>query len=554
MKNFLTLFQLAFSACLLFVYVLLLNNREQVFPTILEILKVTVLVSISVVIVNALSFLIINVWFTRKKRKQPSKLLKLVISVILYSICAFIILTILGQDTTRFFTTSALFTAIAGFAMQEPLGNLLSGIFLQIKQPFQIGDRIEFQGLEGVLVEGIVESVDWSSTDVRLNSGEITYIPNGAIAKDVLKIVVPGSVYRTIDFSANANIPPNQVTEIVTKAVLNQPHPNINLDKPLYVRMWSYGLEEVNYKLFYYPINYSEAENHTDPEIRCRVWYALSRAGLGFEYQTTENERILELVNNIPFFNNLSIQAQSLLVEHSKTLLFDKEELLDRDDIFSPAMFLVVKGCVSIEEELLPNVTKVTVKPFSRQPQNHTESKYALKAVVIEQVASELARYIGPVAFSKTYQAAQDVSSLYWLYLSAAQEIENIDHRKQFLQHQPKVPTQEFLPGDFFGEMSLFVGEPLPNVNIITLEETEILAITPAAVVTALAQDGISINTICQYVNQYYTNYLTGTLQELSGDVSNDHGILEQMQEHFAPYFYNLSEKFSATSNMQTSV
>ncbi|MFM6345834.1 MAG: mechanosensitive ion channel protein MscS, partial [Dolichospermum sp.] len=110
---------------------------------------------------------------------------------------------------------------------------------------------------------------------------------------------------------------------------------------PVFVRMWSYGLEEVNYKLFYYPKNYSEAENHTDPEIRCRVWYALSRTGLGTEYQSTENERLLQLVSNIEFFRNLTVEAQMLLVEHSKTLLFDADELLDHQHLISPALFLV---------------------------------------------------------------------------------------------------------------------------------------------------------------------------------------------------------------------
>ncbi|MDB9308478.1 mechanosensitive ion channel [Aphanizomenon sp. CS-733/32] len=535
MRNFLALFQVAFTGCLLFVYVVVLNNPQQVFPIVLYGLKVAVLISISIVIVNALSFLLINFWLTRRKRTRPSRLLKLIVSGFLYLICIFVILRILGQETTTFFTTSALFTAIVGFAMQEPLGNFLSGIFLQINQPFQIGDQIQFQGLEGV-----VESIDWNSTDIRLNSGEITYIPNGAIAKELVKMIASGSVYRTVDFTTSANIPPNQVMDTACKAVINQPLPNINLDQPVFVRMWSYGLTEVNYKLFYYPKNYSEAENHTDPEIRCRVWYALSRTSMGSEYQSTENERLLQLVSNIEFFRNLTVKAQSLLVENSKTLLFDAEELLDYQNLLSPAMFLVVRGCVAIEQKLVPNSTTITFKPFSRQPQNHTQSSYALKPIVIEQVASELAKYIGPVAFSLTYQAAKEVSSLYWLYASLAAEIENIDQRQEFLRRQPDAPTEKFLIGDFFGEMNLFLGEPLPLVKITAVEDTEIFAITPVAVANALHHDGISINTMSRYITQYHNNYLTGTLQEAPSRILNQDGISEQIQEHLKPYFRRL--------------
>ena len=179
MKNFLLLFQAGLTGCLLFSYVFVLSNPEQILPVIIEILKIVVLISIAVVFVNTLSFLIIDFWFTHKQGKQPSKLLKFTVSVVLYGIAAAVVLQVLGKDTTQFFTTSALFAAVVGFAMQEPLGNLLSGVFLQINQPFQIGDWIEFQALDGMMVEGVVESVDWDSTDIRQKSGEITYIPNG---------------------------------------------------------------------------------------------------------------------------------------------------------------------------------------------------------------------------------------------------------------------------------------------------------------------------------------------------------------------------------------
>ena len=503
MKNFKPLFQVAVTGFLLFVYAFLSNNPQQVFPLVLDILKVFILISISVIIVNAL-LLLINFWFSSKKGRRPSKLLEFVVSVLLYGVCAFIILRILGRDTTTFTATSALLTAVIGFAMKDPLGNILSGVFIQIDQPFQIGERIQFKGLEGV-----VESIAWNSTDIRLNSGEFIHIPNGSIANDSLKVIPSGSVCRTVDFTTPDNVPPNQVKDVVCKAVLNQANPNINLDKPVFVRMWGNG----EYKLFYYPKQYNEAKNHTDPEIRKRIWYALSRAGWGSDYQPTDNERLLQLVSNIEFFRDLTVEAQLLLVQHSKTLLFDVGELLDRQNLLSPSMVLVVRGCVAIEQELISNSETDAVKPFSRRPKN--QYVYALKPRVVEQVAFELAKYIGPVAFSLTDQAAKKVSSVYWLYLNLAAEIDDLDRREAFLFNQPEVPTEKFQAGDLFGEMTLFLEEPLPTVKMITVEETELLAFTPAAVATALHQGGISINTVSQYITQYHDNYLTGTLQEV---------------------------------------
>ncbi|PNK01792.1 mechanosensitive ion channel protein MscS [Cylindrospermopsis raciborskii S07] len=533
MKNFLLLFQAGLTGCLLFSYVFVLSNPEQILPVIIEILKIVVLISIAVVFVNTLSFLIIDFWFTHKQGKQPSKLLKFTVSVVLYGIAAAVVLQVLGKDTTQFFTTSALFAAVVGFAMQEPLGNLLSGVFLQINQPFQIGDWIEFQALDGMMVEGVVESVDWDSTDIRQKSGEITYIPNGSIAKNLVKMAAAGNVYRMVDFTVPPNIPPNQVMDIACKALINQPPANINLDKPLFARMWSYGLEEISYKLFYYPKNYSEAETHTDPEIRCRLWYALNRAGLTTEYQQSEKQHLLQLVNAVEFFRGLSLEAKSLIIEESKTLLFDREELLDNQQLLSGTMFLVVSGSILVENQLIHTSEGNITIPLNQNPQNDYRASLALKPPVIEQVSVQLAKYIGPVAFSLTKEAAKTAPSLYNLYLTLSSEIHNPQQREEFLLHQPPAPTEELLVGDFFGEMCLFLGQPLPKIKITTIEETQLLGITPNALLSALERDGIAINVIAEQVRQYYHTYLSGSLQELPADLLDQKGIVEQIQQYF---------------------
>lgn len=533
MKNFLLLFQAGLTGCLLFSYVFVLSTPEQILPVIIEILKIVVLISISVVFVNTLSFLIIDFWFTHKQGKQPSKLLKFTVSVVLYGIAAAVVLQILGKDTTQFFTTSALFAAVVGFAMQEPLGNLLSGVFLQINQPFQIGDWIEFQALDGMMVEGVVESVDWDSTDIRQKSGEITYIPNGSIAKNLVKMAAAGNVYRTVDFTVPPNIPPNQVMDIACKALINQPPANVNLDKPLFARMWSYGLEEINYKLFYYPKNYSEAETHTDPEIRCRLWYALNRAGLTTEYQQSEKQHLLQLVNAVEFFRDLSLEAKSLIIEESKTLLFDREELLDNQQLFSGTMFLLVSGSILVQNKLVHTANGNITIPLNQNPQNDYRASLALKPPVIEQVSVQLAKYIGPVAFSLTKKAAKTAPSLYSLYSTLSSEIHNPQQREEFLLQQPPAPTEELLAGDFFGEMCLFLGQPLPKIKITTIEETQLLGITPNALLSALDRDGMDISVIAQQVSNYYHRYLVSSLQELPSEMLNGTSILEQIQQYF---------------------
>lgn len=524
----------ALTGLLLFVYVFLLNNQQMALGSNLEIIKAIILVCSSIIVVDILSFILINIWFVTARNKQPSDLLKLVVSVLLYAICAFIIFRLLGRDITALAATSALLGAIFGFALQTPLGNFLSGIFLQFDQPFQVGDRIQVQGYEGVIT-----TIDWRTTDIRLDSGEMVHIPNGAIANDSIVVITADQpIYRTIDFMAPATAPPNQVIEVACSAVLNQAHPNVNPDQPVFVKMWGYSLSDVQYKLFYYPKRYDAAAVHTDPDLLRRIWYALSRAGFGNDYTPNAASQTQSLIATIEFFQPFSIQAQQQLLEQSKTLIFDADEALGSWNLPPQSMFLVVKGGISIDQALVPKFGVMTVKAFSLRPKNQTTVTLSQKS--IDRAATHLAHHLGPVAFSLADQAAETASSAYWLYQNLATEILNPDDRQEFLSHQPKVPTEQFGRGDCFGEMSLFLGQTLPPAQMMTTEETEVLAITRTAVMAALKQDNRSIHELSQQVARYYTTNLRGTLQACStdplGEQLSEQQMAEQIQQNFATY------------------
>ncbi|MGP1386810.1 MAG: mechanosensitive ion channel family protein [Thainema sp.] len=518
----------ALAGLLLFVYVFLINNQQMAAGSMLEIIKAIILVCASIILVDILSFILINVWFVTARNKQPSDLLKLVVSVLLYAICAFIVFRLLGRDITALAATSALLGAILGFALQTPLGNFLSGIFLQFDQPFHVGDRIQVQGYEGVIT-----TIDWRTTDIRLDSGEMVHIPNGAIANDsIVVITTEQPIYRTIDFVAPATAPPNQVIEVACSAVQNQAHPNVNPDQPVFVKMWSYSLSDVQYRLFYYPKRYDAAAVHTDPDLLRRIWYALSRAGFGNNYTSNAANQTQSLIAAIEFFRPFSTAAQRQLLEQSKTLIFDAEEALGLWNLPPQSMFLVVKGGISIDQELVPKLGVMTVKTFSLRPKNQTTVTLSQKS--IDRAATHLAHHLGPVAFSLADQAAETASSAYWLYQNLATEILDPNDRQEFLSHQPRVPTEQFGRGDCFGEMSLFLSRSLPLVKMMTTEETEVLAITPTAVIAALKHDNRSITELSQQVARYHTANLRGTLQAFSTDQLSEQQMAEQIQQNFA--------------------
>src|SRR5215469_1966477 len=48
---------------------------------------------------------------------------------------------------------SALLAIIVGFASQRTLGNVVAGLLIAVTQPIRLGDRVEYEGTEGVIEE-----------------------------------------------------------------------------------------------------------------------------------------------------------------------------------------------------------------------------------------------------------------------------------------------------------------------------------------------------------------------------------------------------------------
>src|SRR5688500_7006808 len=67
----------------------------------------------------------------------------------IYVVYGFVQLRAAGLDIASLVTTSAILTAVVAFAMQDTLGNMLSGLAIQLDNSVQVGDWIQLDGLSG---------------------------------------------------------------------------------------------------------------------------------------------------------------------------------------------------------------------------------------------------------------------------------------------------------------------------------------------------------------------------------------------------------------------
>jgi hypothetical protein len=519
MKNS-TLILVGLTGLFLFVCTFFSNNPDLIANEILISLKVITLMLGSIIVVDFVFFLIVNI--TQIQGKQASDLVKLVISLLLYSACAIVIFQILGINITAIFTTSAFFVAIIGFSLRSTVENFVSGAALEIDKPFHIGDRVIIKGNEGEIM-----SITWRATTIRTKNGVIVQIPNKSMSNEIIQVIEKGGhVRREVDFIASGLIPPNQVIDTVSQAILNKPCPGINLNMPVQVKTWKYEIIDaslfITYRIRYYPQKYV---SDCDRELLRRTWYALNRQQINSNYLLDSVDQAVNLIKKIDFFATLNSDLIEHILEHSTSILFDVEENINHSNLPGNSMFLMLNGCIQVKQKLKSQSLGNEFLSLSHRPK--AQSDPLLDSKILKKVAYELAIFIGPTAFSIVQNKHH--YSLYWLYQELAEEIQDLDQRQEFLMNCPETPIEYLQSGDCFGELSLFSDISLNNIDMSTICETKLLIISCKTMAALLKQDAQLIDIISHRFIDYYKRYLANTIQtENSPDFSMDK-VLKRM-------------------------
>jgi len=108
--------------------------------------------------------------------KGNALLTKFCVSVITKTLWAFLIVTVLGRlgvNVGPLIAGLGVTGFILGFAFQESLGNLASGLMIAINAPFKVGDYVIVAGLEGTVFE-----VNMMATVLTTGDNKKIVVPN----------------------------------------------------------------------------------------------------------------------------------------------------------------------------------------------------------------------------------------------------------------------------------------------------------------------------------------------------------------------------------------
>lgn len=143
---------------------------------------------------------------------------------------------VFGFNLATVLATSAIFTIVLGLALQDTLGNLFSGVALQIERPFHLGDWVEVHSADDKWVGQILE-ITWRATSLVGFSDELIVIPNKTIAQSQLMIYSerskPARFAQAFRFRFDVDIMKAKAALLegvkATQEILSDPEPRVLL-------------------------------------------------------------------------------------------------------------------------------------------------------------------------------------------------------------------------------------------------------------------------------------------------------------------------------------
>jgi small-conductance mechanosensitive channel len=228
------------------------------------------------------------------------------------------------------------------FALQEFLGNLLSGMALLSAHQFSIGDWIMVEGKPAEVVE-----MDWRTVTLVTANGVRVVVANSTLAKGNLTIAARASerASLTVPLTIGADIPPERVRDAVIEAGRAVP----NLAQLDGIKCLVTGIDDgaVKYNVVLSVANPGIFASPCD-EFLSRFWYVAQRYGLRLDQSPPPDVggRLRMLEQGDAFHRDADALPQ--LASESAFRRYRRGDLLLAVGVSATDAFLVVVGQLAV--------------------------------------------------------------------------------------------------------------------------------------------------------------------------------------------------------------
>lgn len=350
------------------------------------------------------------------------ELLGSIIRSLLYLAAAFVVIrTVLDVDISPLLASTALLTAVAGFALQGVLSNLMAGMSLHITRSVLPFDWVAIDNIEGRVIE-----TNWRETRLRTHSGHIMVVPNSTVANAVIHNMTRPTPLRrhSLPVGASYSDAPGDVIDALVQSALSVPE--VLRDPPPDAQVTEFKDFGINYVLRYWTESFHERQT-IDGAVARMVWYQFKRRGI-----------------EIPF------PMSDKLLQDFMAVVFHQRRLAPED------------------EEINRRVADLQRSDFWTQTLVDGEGRSLLKDDDLRQVAEKMRRLRYTRGETLFYQG--DPGDTCYVVVSGRL------HGRMDYEGTERAVEFEVGPGALVGEMSLMTGLPR-TATVSAREEVELLEI-----------------------------------------------------------------------------
>jgi len=241
--------------------------------------------------------------------------------------------------------TSGALAIIVGLALQSTLGDLFSGIVLNATRPYQVGDWIQIDG-----VEGTVTDIDWRATLLLTTQGSTVVIPNSVAAKTKIQNLSRPNDKHGIMISLHLPLKfrPEKVQDSLEQALhgyrdfILEPKPKVMM-KGIFE-----GLLEYEVGGF---IRHPEDKISARNRLYDLAYRHLRAAGIdpGGLAEIPAAEQTLVILNDVKVFSGFSTENKEHLARGLITKQIAQGDYILKADAISEQLLVISSGVVSVQ-------------------------------------------------------------------------------------------------------------------------------------------------------------------------------------------------------------
>src|ERR1700686_5345746 len=286
------------------------------------------------------------------QQPRESKLVQDLFAALIYLAAIFaIIADVFDLPVKGLLATSGALAIIIGLALQSSLGDVFSGIVLNIERPYRVGDWIILDDT----VQGKVIETNWRATHILTGSQDVAIIPNSVIAKSKLvNCSTPTKIHgASIRVKLEPSLTPAAGCNLLKEVLLGSTH-ILRMPEP------TVTIKDLSAEMIDFELSYSVADvgavDQAQNELFDRLFRAAAAAGAKFSPRLSgapgrtppeekgESGIPERLLAGISLFSTLTAEEKAALASKMQRKEYQPGEVIVRKGTILKALCIVSDG------------------------------------------------------------------------------------------------------------------------------------------------------------------------------------------------------------------